>query len=129
MVRKIGGLTMVITGQSHIDAHSVSIGPALIVERLWNELGIPDIMRALIKGRKFGFDIERAVFLTVMHRLFASGSDRQCEKWKTDFYIEGTEKITLHHLYRAMGFLGEEIEDQRDKTLFSPRCNKDLIEE
>ena len=120
---------MVITGQSHIDAHSVSIGPALIVERLWNELGIPDIIRALVKGRKFGFDVERAVFLTVMHRLFASGSDRQCEKWKTDFHIEGTQKIALHHLYRAMGFLGEEIEDQRDKTLFSPRCNKDLIEE
>jgi len=32
-------------------------------------------------------------------------------------------------LYRAMGFLGEEIEDQQDKTPFSPRCNKDIIEE
>jgi hypothetical protein len=120
---------MVITGQSQIDARSVSIGPALIIECLWNELGIPDIIRVLIKGRKFGFDIERAVFLTVMHRLFASGSDRQCEKWKADFHIEGTKELALHHLYRAMGFLGEELEDQRDKTPFSPRCNKDLIEE
>lgn len=120
---------MVITGQSQIDAHSVSIGPALVFERIWSELGMPGIIHAMTHGRKFGFDPERAIFLTVMHRLFASGSDRQCEKWKNDFHIEGTGKIALHQLYRAMGYLGEEIADQRDKTPFSPRCNKDIIEE
>ena len=35
---------MVITGQSKIDAHSVSIGPALVFERIWNELGMPGII-------------------------------------------------------------------------------------
>ena len=120
---------MVITGQSQIDAHSVSIGPSLIFERIWSELGMPGIIHTMTDGRKFSFNLERAIFLTVMHRLFASGSDRQCEKWKNDFHIEGAEKIALHQLYRAMGYLGEEITDQRDKTPFSPRCNKDLIEE
>jgi len=37
--------------------------------------------------------------------------------------------VKLHHLYRAMAFLGEEIPDQKDKTSFSPRCTKDIIEE
>jgi hypothetical protein len=31
---------------------------------------------ALVGKRKHGFALERAVFLTVLHRLFASGSDR-----------------------------------------------------
>lgn len=120
---------MVITGQSQIDAQSVAIGPSLIFERLWNELGLPGIIHSMTGHRKFSFNVERAVFLTVMHRLFASGSDRQCEKWKTDFHIEGAGNLALHQLYRAMGFLGEELTDQRDSTPFSPRCNKDLIEE
>jgi len=105
------------------------IGPALIFERLWNDLGIKKVINALLSERKFEFDVERAIFLTVLHRLFASGSDRSCEKWRPDYAIEGVEELCLHHLYRAMAFAGEEIEDQRCGTPFAPRCIKDLIEE
>lgn len=37
----------------------------------------------------------------------------------------------LHHLYRAMGWLGEVLADsqQYGATPFSPRCSKDQIEE
>ena len=37
----------------------------------------------------------------------------------------------LHHLYRAMAWLGEELpaKDQDGRTPFAPRCIKDLIEE
>jgi transposase len=73
--------------------------------------------------------VERAIFLTVLHRLFVSGSDRACEKWRRDYIIENVEDLSLHHLYRAMAFLGEDIEDQKDRTPFSPRCIKDVIEE
>ncbi len=120
---------MVITGQSRIEASAFSIGPAMIFERLWKELGLPDIIHQLVKKRKFGFDIERAIFLTVLHRLFVSGSDRQCERWKNSQHVEGAAKLSLQHLYRAMYFLGEEIEDQLGKTPFSDRCIKDVIEE
>ena len=72
--------------------------------------------------------MERAIFLTVLHRLFPSGSDRSCDRWHRDYVIKGVDDLSLHHLYRAMAFLGEEIEDQKDRT-FSPRCTKDIIEE
>lgn len=120
---------MVLTGASQVDANSISIGPALIFERIWNELGMPSIINEMTGKRKFMFDIERAMFLTALHRLFASGSDRSCTKWKESYRIEGVDSLSLHQLYRAMGYLGEELPDQRDKTPFSPRCNKDLIEE
>ena len=120
---------MVLTGQSQVDARVVSIGPSLIFERLWKKMEIPQIINNLIAKRKFGFNVERAIFLTVLHRLFISGSDRQCDKWKEDYHIEGANELPLHQLYRAMNFLGCVIEDQRGKTPFSPRCTKDVIEE
>jgi transposase len=120
---------LVLSGKSDLSASAKKIGPALIFERLWKELGIRQVLQDLLKGRKFEFDVERAVFLTVLHRLFVSGSDRFCEKWRRDYEIKGAEGLSLHHLYRAMSFLGEEIEDQRGATPFALRRIKDLIEE
>ena len=109
----------------------VRIGPPLVFERLWQELGLPQVLRRLLADRKFGFDVERAVFLTVLHRLFAPGSDRAAERWKSGYAIAGVEGLQLHHLYRAMAWLGEPLpEDQQaDATPFAPRCVKDWIEE
>ena len=64
----------------------------------------------------------RAIFLTVLHRLFVSGSDRSCDRWHRDYVIDGIAALSLHHLYRAMAFLGEELADQKDCTPFAPRC-------
>ena len=122
-------LVLSVRGNADVRAAAKKIGPAIIFERLWQELGIAKIIRRLLKGRKFEFDVERAIFLTVLHRLFVSGSDRSCDKWRRDHRIGGIESLSLHHLYRAMSFLGEETEDQKDRTPFAPRCIKDVIEE
>lgn len=107
------------------------IGPGLVFDRLWNEVGIKGVIESLLWNRKFEFSVERAIFLTVLHRLFDPGSDRQAEQWKDDYLIEGVGDLQLHQLYRAMAWLGEELpmDEQCDATRFAPRCNKDLIEE
>jgi transposase len=120
---------LILSGQSDISAEAVKIGPVMIFERLWKETGIQGAIKKMLVGRKFAFNVERAIFLTVLHRLMVSGSDRSCEKWCRDYRIEGIEDLDLHHLYRAMGFLGEELKDQKGATPFSPRCTKDRIEE
>ena len=110
----------------------VSIGPALVFERLWGELGIGEVIRGVLSDRRFEFDVERAVFLTVLHRLFDPGSDRAAEKWKQDFAVEGADDIDLHHLYRAMGWLGEEVGRSKERSPASRlgnRTTKDRIEE
>jgi hypothetical protein len=121
-------MLLILSDKSKVSASAKKIGPALIFERLWKELEIGSIVSSLVADRKFGFSVERAMFLTVLHRLFVSGSDRGCEKWRHNYKIVGTEEIALHHLYRAMAFLGEEISDQEDRT-HAPRCPKDVIEE
>jgi transposase len=114
-----------------ITTRSARVGPALIFQRLWQACSIDKVLTALLQGRRFEFSVERAVFLTVLHRLFAPGSDRAAEKWKHDYAIEGVADLDLHHLYRAMAWLGEVLpkDQQNGATPFSPRTNKDLIEE
>jgi hypothetical protein len=57
-----------------------------------------------LRERRYEFGVERAIYLTVLHRLFASGSDRAAERWREP--------------------LAEE-----PSVLGSPRCVKDRIEE
>ena len=104
------------------------IGGPLLFGRLWERLGLGEVVKELLDGRGFGFDVERAVFVSVLHRLFVSGSDRSCEKWMADYAIEGVEGLRLHHLYRAMAWLGEELEPAAAGAL-APRCVKDAVEE
>jgi len=114
-----------------IATRHTKIGPPLIFQRLWQSCAIDQVLATLLRGRRFEFAVERAVFLTVLHRLFAPGSDRAAEKWKADYAMEGSHPLDLHHLYRAMAWLGEVLpqDQQSGATPFAPRTNKDLIEE
>lgn len=112
-------------------ADTIKIGPALVFERLWSQLELPKILKEILLGRRFEFAVERAVFLTVLHRLFDPGSDRAAEVWRCGYAIEGVSKLELQHLYRTMGWLGEPLppDQQAAATPFGPRCTKDRIEE
>ena len=120
----------VLTGERRDEipeADMIRIGPALVFERLWRDLGIGEELDRLLHGRRFEFPLERAIFLTVLHRLFAP--DRAAESWRRFYRIEGAESLSLHHLYRAMAYLGEVLPDQVAATPFAPRTTKDSVEE
>lgn len=122
-----------------IDAHAAGqtepvnvqrIGPDLVFGRLWETLRLDAIIKQALQPRHFEFDVERAVYLTVVHRLFASGSDRAAERWRQAYRLPGTQTLELHQLYRAMAFLGEPLKGQPGtRVLNTPRCTKDWIEE
>lgn len=107
---------------------SERIGAPLVFGRLWEETGCRAVVEALIGERAFEIPIERAIFATVLHRLMVSGSDRACERWLEAYRIDGAQGLELHHLYRAMTWLGEALKDQSGATR-SARRTKDLIEE
>ena len=92
------------------------IGPDLVFGRLWAESGCRDVLRRLLADRGFGFDGERVVYLTVLHRLMVSGSDRHAAGWHPRLRLPGTEALTLKQAYKAMAWLGEEIEPGRCMT-------------
>ena len=90
------------------------IGPALAFERLWEETGCRPTIERLASLRKHDFSLERAAFLTVLHRLFCGGSDRAADRWREDYRIEGVEGLDLHHLYRAMALEEDLFAHRRD---------------
>ncbi|HEY8682002.1 MAG TPA: IS1634 family transposase, partial [Rhodanobacter sp.] len=103
-----------------------SIGPDLVFGRLWVEIGCRDVLRRHLADRRFGFDAERAIYLTVLHRLMVSGSDRHASTWQHSVHIPGADALTLDHAYKAMAWLGEDIAATQASQA---RCRTEVIEE
>src|SRR5512144_460232 len=84
----------------------LSIGPDLVFGRLWQDLGCCDVLRRLLAERQFGFDVERAGYL----------SDRHASTRRQSVRVPGADGLTLDHAYKAMIWLGEEIGQGRVMT-------------
>ena len=70
-VARLAQRSMVLSvGQGEAPSNAVCrrIGPALLFERLWHEVGCRSVLMALAGQRQFAFAVERAVFLTVLCR-------------------------------------------------------------
>jgi hypothetical protein len=83
------------------------IGGPLLFARIWERLGFGDVLSELLKERSFAFAFERAVFVATLHRLFVSGSNRDCSVWmrihetrrrdrKTDRAVVRTASLRSH---------------------------------
>ena len=87
------------------------IGPSLIFERLWRETGLQrSHTKVLSADRKFEFPVERAVFVTAAQPAVCLwlGPFLQLSGLRTTGSA-GVDELDLHHLYRAMAWLGEEL--------------------
>jgi hypothetical protein len=82
-----------VADDSAVKIASRRIGPALVFERLWEETGCRTVIEEFCGAREHGFALERAVFLTVLHRLFVSGSDRAADRWREDYRMSGCSRI------------------------------------
>ena len=106
-------------------------GPCLVFGRLWEQQAMAGIIQSLASERKFGFDVERAVFALALQRLCEPGSDLQGSRWLQTVECQGFDRLQLQHLYRATGFLHDvrhELERElffRDLNLFNQQL--DLI--
>lgn len=120
---------LLLNGANDPDAEIKKIGPGLVFGRLWERVGIAEHIRELLNGRRYRFEVERAIFVTVLHRLMNPGSDLQADKWHKAYRIEGTDRLELQHFYRAMAWLGDPLQNGIPGEGFSPRCVKDILEE
>lgn len=89
-----------------LEVHRPSIGPDLVFGQLWAKTGCRDVLGSLLAERRFSFDVERAVYLTVLHRLMISGSDRHASEWRSGLRVPGADGLDLDHACKAMAWLG-----------------------
>jgi hypothetical protein len=87
--------------------HRLSIGPDLVFGWLCTEAGCRDVLKSLLTDRRFAFDVERAIYLTVLHRLMISGSDRHASDWRCGLRVPGADGLDLDHAYKAMAWQGD----------------------
>ena len=95
-------------------------GGIYVLEQLWQQLGIDNIIREQTEPLNLAFDLERAVFAMVANRALAPASKLYCfEQWlQEDVHIEGIGKLSLHHLYRAMDLLLKHKDAIEEKLYF-----------
>lgn len=89
---------------------SRSWGPVLVFRRLWEDLGLPTLLRRLVLGRRLKFDIDAAVFALALQRLVAPGSDLFGSHWLKNVLYPPFWKLSLQHLYRALDILARHKE-------------------
>ena len=90
-------------------------GPVLVFERLWQDLGLDTLFKALASRRRLGLDLERCAFALVLQRLLSPGSDLQGSKWIHTLEAEGFEQIQLGQFYKTLGVVWrakEQVEEQ-----------------
>ena len=73
-------------------------GDIHVLNALWHQLGIDEVIREVLGKRKFDFPVERALFAMVANRACAGPSRLYCsEQWlQEDVPIQGTDSLELH---------------------------------
>jgi transposase len=94
-----------------VPEETLSIGPGLVFGRIWEELGFPAVINRCLTDTNFEIPVERVIFMSVVHRLVETGSDRSAIKWLAHQRLEGCGGIELHHCYRSMTWLGKPIDN------------------
>ena len=100
-------------------------GPVLVFDRLWEELGLKDLLVSLSERKRFKFSFERMVFAQALQRLLEPGSDLAGSKWIRTLEAPGLQELRLPHFYRSLRFLWKnkgEIEEalyRRGLNLFN----------
>jgi hypothetical protein len=94
-------------------------GDLYVLEALWRRIGIDAVIAEVLAGRKFDFDVERALFAMVANRALAPASKLYCyEQWlREEVRLEGGAALELQHLYRAMDVL-EAHKDAIERALY-----------
>ena len=82
-------------------------GGVYVLDCLWRELGIDQVIAAHAPTRRDRQPLERALFALVANRALQPYSKLYChEQWlREEVFLPGQAQLALHHLYAAMDLL------------------------
>ncbi len=90
------------------------MGGAWVLDQLWQQLGVGQVMARLLTEHQYQSPVERALFALVANRALAPRSKLAVEEWvEKEIVIPGVKEVAVQQLYRAMDFLlGHQAEVQ-----------------
>jgi len=99
------------------------LGGSYALDGLWRRLGIGEVMRRLLKGRRRDPAAERVLFALVANRALAPSSKLAAAHWASeDVHIPGLTETTDDACYRAMDWLLE-IQGALEREVFHQVAN------
>jgi transposase len=96
-----------------------TLGTPLVIEALWERLGIGQIFRDICKSKKFKVPYERAIFAMVANRLTDPDSKLGLwERWLSRVYIPSCRLLKLEQLYEAMDLFYDHMSEVEEQIFF-----------
>ena len=95
-------------------------GAVRVAEALWDQFGLTDVLRGLLRGRRHQFDVIAAIAEMVFNRLIAPKSELATFAWRDRLWWPefAAAALELHHLYYALDALIE-IKEPLEEALFA----------
>lgn len=88
-----------------------AFGGMYVLDRLWKDVGLRDLLLSVAGDRRFGHDLERATFAMVASRLIEPLSKLSTETWlDREAYLPLPQALTADQLYTTLRWLHEERE-------------------
>ena len=98
---------------------TVEYGPILVIQTLWERLGIGKTLRSLLKKRKCSTAYDQALLAMTANRLCDPESKLGVwDRWLEKTYLPGCKGLKLRHMYEAMDFLHAHIPEVEEAVFF-----------
>jgi hypothetical protein len=97
---------------------TVALGCVLVIEALWERLGVGKELRDICKAKKIKVPYERALLAMVANRLCEPESKLGVwDRWLSKVYLPSCESLKLEQMYEAMDLLYDHRQ-QIEKNIF-----------
>ena len=102
---------------------TLTLGTTLVIEALWERLGIGPMFRSIGNTRNYRVPYERALLAMVANRLCEPESKLGVwDRWLEKVYLPSCDSLKLEHMYEAMDLLYEHAEEV-EKQIFNQTAN------
>jgi len=107
-------LTVIDTGKDLLARDAKEYGAPLIFRRVFNLVGLNEILEKCLASHSYTFKVKEAVFAMILNRVLSPSSKLRVYEWLDEVYDPHFDGLELHHLYRALDFLDEHKERIED---------------
>jgi transposase len=98
---------------------TVRLGTVVVIEALWERLGIGPILRERLQKKRRVLDYERALLAMTANRLCEPESKLGVwDRWLSKVYFPSCEGLLLRQMYEAMDFLYAEASEVEETVFF-----------